>query len=296
MNPYILSCCSTFDLDKEYFEKRNISYACFHFSINGKNYIDDLGQSISFKDFYKKISPKGTEVKTSQVNVGEFIEYFTPFLEKGLDILHVSLSSGLSGAYNSALIAKKELEEKFPKRKIYVLDSLAASSGGGLLMDKLADLRDNGKTIDELFNWAEENKLYLHHWFFSTDLSFYIRGGRISKAAGLVGTLLKICPVLNVSSLGKLTPILKVRTKEKAITEAFKKMVENANGGEDYAERCFISHSDCYEDAKALADLIENHFKHLKGKVKINYIGPTIGSHTGPGTVALFFWGKKRTN
>lgn len=296
MNPYILSCCSTFDLDKEYFEKRNISYACFHFSINGKNYIDDLGQSVSFKDFYKKISPKGTEVKTSQVNVGEFIEYFTPFLEKGLDILHVSLSSGLSGAYNSALIAKKELEEKFPERKIYVLDSLAASSGGGLLIDKLADLRDNGKTIDELFNWAEENKLYLHHWFFSTDLSFYIRGGRISKTAGLVGTLLKICPVLNVSSLGKLTPILKVRTKEKAITEVFKKMVENAKYGENYAERCFISHSDCYEDAKALADLIENHFKHLKEKVKINYIGPTIGSHTGPGTVALFFWGKKRTN
>lgn len=296
MNPYILSCCSTFDLDKEYFEKRNISYACFHFSINGKNYTDDLGQSISFKDFYKKISPKGTEVKTSQVNVGEFIEYFTPFLEKGLDILHVSLSSGLSGAYNSALIAKKELEEKFPERKIYVLDSLAGSSGGGLLMDKLADLKDDGKTIDELFNWAEENKLYLHHWFFSTDLSFYIRGGRISKAAGLVGTILKICPVLNVNRLGKLTPILKVRTKEKAIEEAFKKMVENANGGEDYAERCFISHSDCYEDAKALADLIENHFKHLKGKVKINYIGTTIGSHTGPGTVALFFWGKKRTN
>ena len=296
MNPYILSCCSTFDLDKEYFKKRNISYACFHFSINGKNYTDDLGQSISFKDFYKKISPKGTEVKTSQVNVGEFIEYFTPFLEKGLDILHVSLSSGLSGAYNSALIAKKELEEKFPERKIYVLDSLAASSGGGLLMDKLADLRDEGKTIDELYNWAEENKLYLHHWFFSTDLSFYIRGGRISKTAGLVGTLLKICPVLNVSSLGKLTPILKVRTKEKAITEVFKKMVENAKDGENYAERCFISHSDCYEDAKALADLIENHFKHLKGKVKINYIGPTIGSHTGPGTVALFFWGKKRTN
>ena len=296
MNPYILSCCSTFDLDKEYFEKRNISYACFHFSINGKNYTDDLGQSISFKDFYKKISPKGTEVKTSQVNVGEFIEYFTPFLEKGLDILHVSLSSGLSGAYNSALIAKKELEEKFPERKIYVLDSLAGSSGGGLLMDKLADLKDDGKTIDELFNWAEENKLYLHHWFFSTDLSFYIRGGRISKAAGLVGTILKICPVLNVNRLGKLTPILKVRTKEKAIEEAFKKMVENANGGEDYAERCFISHSDCYEDVKALADLIENHFKHLKGKVKINYIGTTIGSHTGPGTVALFFWGKKRTN
>lgn len=296
MNPYILSCCSTFDLDKEYFKKRNISYACFHFSINGKDYTDDLGQSIPFKDFYKIISKKGTEVKTSQVNVGEFIEYFTPFLEKGLDILHISLSSGLSGAYNSALIAKKELEKKFPERKIYVVDSLGGSSGGGLLIDKLADLRDDGKSIDELFNWAEENKLNVHHWFFSSDLSFYIRGGRISKTAGFVGTLLKICPILNVNSLGKLTPVLKVRTKSKAIEETFKKMVENAKNGDDYSERCFISHSNCYEDAKTLADLIEAHFKNLNGKVKINYIGTTIGSHTGPGTVALFFWGKKRTN
>ena len=121
MGSYILSCCSTFDLSKEQFQERNINYVCFHYSINGKIYDDDLGQTIAFKDFYRIISQKGVELKTSQVNVGEFIEYFTPFLEKGLDVLHVSLSSGLSGAYNSSLIAKKELEEKFPKRKIYVL-------------------------------------------------------------------------------------------------------------------------------------------------------------------------------
>ncbi len=294
MGSYILSCCSTFDLSKEQFQERNINYVCFHYSINGKTYDDDLGQTIPFKDFYRMISQKGVELKTSQVNVDEFINYFTPFLEKGQDILHVSMSSGLSGAYNSALIAKRELESKFPDRKIYVVDSLGGSSGGGLLMDKLAQMRDEGKDIAEVYNWAEDNKLRLNHWFLSTDLSFYVKGGRISKAAGMMGTVFKICPILNVDCNGKLVPRMKVRTKEKAITEIFNKMVENAEDGINYSGKCFISNSDCYDDARKLADLIESNFKNLDGKVVINSIGTTIGSHSGPGTIALFFWGKKR--
>ena len=294
MNQYILSCCSTFDMTDNYFKTRNINYVCFHYNINGKNYTYDLWKNISPEEFYKTISQKDTEVKTSQVNVDEFINYFKPFLEKGLDILHVSLSSGLSGVYNSALIAKNELEKNFPDRKIYIIDSLGGSSGGGLIMDKLADLRDEGKNIDEIYTWCEENKLNLHHWFFSTDLSFYVRGGRISKAAGMIGSILKICPILNVDNYGKLIPRLKVRTKEKAINELLHKMQENALGGKDYCEKCFISQSACRDDAKKLATLIENNFPHLKGKVEIFDIGTTIGSHTGPGTVALFFWGKKR--
>ncbi|MGN1043600.1 MAG: DegV family protein [Acutalibacteraceae bacterium] len=296
MSSYILSCCSTFDMSKEQFQERNISYVCFHYSINGKTYDDDLGQTIKFEDFYKIISQKGVELKTSQVNVEEFINYFTPFLEKGMDILHVSVSSALSGAYNSALIAKKELESKFPERKIYILDSLGGSSGGGLFMYELADLRDEGKTIDEVYNWGEENKLRLNHWFTSTDLSFYIKGGRISKAAGMMGTVFKICPILNVNCNGKLVPRMKVRTKEKAISEIYNKMVENADEGINYRGRCFISNSDCFDDARKLADLIESNFKNLNGKVVINSIGTTIGSHSGPGTIALFFWGKKRTD
>ena len=296
MNSYILSCCSTFDMSKEQFQERNISYVCFHYSINGKTYDDDLGQTIKFEDFYKIISQKGVELKTSQVNVEEFINYFTPFLEKGMDILHVSVSSALSGAYNSALIAKKELESKFPERKIYILDSLGGSSGGGLFVYELADLRDEGKTIDEVYNWGEENKLRINHWFTSTDLSFYIKGGRISKAAGMMGTVFKICPILNVDCNGKLVPRMKVRTKEKAISEIYNKMVENVDDGINYRGRCFISNSDCFDDARKLADLIESNFKNLNGKVVINSIGTTIGSHSGPGTIALFFWGKKRTD
>ena len=293
MSDFILSCCSTADLSKEHFKKRDISYNCFHYYVDGKEYLDDLGQSMSFDVFYKKMVD-GADTKTSQINAGEFMDYFRGFLEQGKDILHLTLSSGISGVVNSANNAATELREEFPDRKIYIVDSLAASSGLGLLMDKLADLRDEGKTIDEIYEWVEENKLYLNHWFFSTDLSFYVKGGRISKASGWFGTVLDICPLLNVDNNGKLVPRFKLRGKKKVIREIVKKMKENAYDGTSYKGKCYISHSDCYEDARAVADLVEKNFPELDGKVLINNIGTTIGSHTGPGTVALFFWGNKR--
>ena len=255
MGKYILSCCTTADLSDEHFKSRDINYICFHFELDGKQYEDDLGKSISYDDFYKAMA-NGAETKTSQINVDEFIEYFTPFLEAGQDILHVSLSSGISGVYNSANIAKTMLEEKYPDRKIYVVDSLAASSGYGLFMDKLADLRDEGMEIEQLYQWAEEHKLEVHHWFFSTDLTFYIRGGRISKTAGVVGTLLNICPLLNVDNNGKLIPRAKIRSKRKVIDAIVEKMVENAAGGLDYSGKCYISQSACYDDAKAVSEKV----------------------------------------
>lgn len=291
---YILSCCSTADLSKEDFLKKNISYICFHFSLNNTIYKDDLGESIAISDFYQAMRD-GAETKTSQVNVGEFVEYFTSFLEKGLDIFHVCLSSGLSGVYNSANIAKEELKEKYPDRNIYIVDSLAASSGYGLLMSKLADLKDKGYSMQELLTWTDLHKLELHHWFFSTDLSFYVKGGRISKISGFVGTALNICPLLNVNNTGHLIPRFKVRGKKKVIKEIVNKMEEFAADGKLYQQECYLSHSDCLEDAKEVAALIEESFPKLKGKIKIYNVGTTIGSHTGPGTVALFFWGTKRT-
>lgn len=294
MNDYILSCCSTVDLSKQDLQERDINYIPFHFFMNEKHFYDDLGETISAIDFYRKVKD-GVDVKTSQVNSSEFIEYFTPFLEAGKDILHVSLSSGISGVYGSAVIAQKELQNQFPERKIYIVDSLAGSAGYGLIMDKLSELKnDKNYSIDELHDWVKQNKLKLHHWFTSTDLSFYVKGGRISKASGFVGGLLRICPVLNVNKEGRLAPVTKVRSKPKALLEMLHKMMENAQNGYNYSEKCFISHSICYEDARILADLIEEKFPHLSGKVKITDIGPTIGSHCGPGTIALFFWGTNR--
>ena len=231
MSDFIISCCSTADLSKEHFEERDIKYIFFHYYLNGVAYPDDLGQTMSFEKFYQMMT-EGAETKTSQVNADEFVSYFTPFLEAGKDILHVTLSSGISGVYNSAMIAQDELRAKYPQRKIFVVDSLGASSGYGLLMDKLADLRDEGKSIDEIHEFVEEHKLNLHHWFFSTDLTFYVKGGRVSKASGFVGTILNICPLLNMDDEGRLIPREKIRTKKKVIAEIVKKMEECAEDGD----------------------------------------------------------------
>lgn len=293
MSDYVISCCSTADLSKEHFEKIDVHYCCFHYEMDGVQYLDDLGQSMDFDVFYQRMTD-GAMTKTSQINADEYEEYFAQFLSQGKDILHLTLSSGISGTFNSANLAKALLEDKYPDRKIYVIDSLAASSGYGLLVDRLAAMRDSGATIDELAAWVEEHKLNLNHWFFSSDLTFFIRGGRISKAAGAVGTVLNICPLMNVDFEGRLIPRYKIRTKKKVIQAIVDKMAEQAEGGTDYSGKCFISHSACEEDAKAVAALVEERFPNLNGHVLINSIGTTIGSHTGPGTVALFFWGQKR--
>lgn len=293
MSDYILSCCSTADLSKEHFQSRDIHYVCFHYFVNDVEYSDDLGESMPFDEFYAKIAA-GADTKTSQVNISEYVDYFTEFLEQGKDIVHVTLSSGISGTINSARNAASILRERYPERKIYIVDSLGASSGYGLLMDTAATKRDEGLSAEELTEWLEANKLKLHHWFFSMDLTSYVRGGRISKTAAVFGGLLEICPLLNMDNLGRLIPRAKIRTKKRVIKEIVSKMEQDAQDGLDYSGKCYISQSACMEDARAVADLVEAKFPKLNGKVEINSVGTTIGAHTGPGTVALFFWGSER--
>ncbi len=295
MSDFVLTCCSTADMPYEYFKSRKIPLVCFHFNIDGKEYLDDLGQTMSFEEFYGRIA-KGALPTTSQVNVGQYNDFFEPFLKTGKDILHISLSSALSGSYNSACVARESLLQKYPDRKIFIVDSLGASSGYGLLLDTAADMRDAGTSIEELYAWLEKNKLTVHHWFFSSDLSHYKRGGRISAASATMGTLLNICPLMNMDNAGRLIPRTKIRGKNNVIKEIVKKMEEHAQNGLDYSGKCFISNSACYEDARKVADLIEEKFKHLNGKVMINSVGTVIGTHTGPGTVALFFFGDARVN
>lgn len=291
---YVISCCSTADISEEHFNKIDVKYACFHYELDGKEYLDDLGKTMSSEDFYAAMA-RGADTKTSQINVDEFVSFFEPFLEAGKDILHISLSSGLSGVINSANIAKEMLEEKYPGRKLYVVDSLGASSGYGLIMDTLSAKRSEGMDIDSLNDWILEHRLEMNHWFFSTDLKYYVRGGRISKTSGFVGGMLGICPLLDMDKLGHLVPRLKLRGKNKAIHEIVAHMEKYAKDGNDYSGKCYISMSACYDYARAVADLVEEKFPKLNGKVEINNIGTAIGSHTGPGTVALFFWGEKRS-
>jgi DegV family protein with EDD domain len=293
MSDYVLGCCSTVDLPLDYFQKRDIPFVCFHFNMEGKEYPDDLGKTMSFDEFYRRIAA-GAMPTTSQVNVAQFIEFFEPFLKDGKDILHISLSSGLSGTYNSAVMAREQLLQKYPNRRMLIVDSLGASSGYGLLVDMAADMKDGGASLEEVHAWVEENKLNVHHWFFSTDLTHYKRGGRISAASATVGNLLNICPLMNMDDKGRLIPREKIRGKKRVIAEIVQRMEEHAQTGLDYSGKCFISNSACYDDARKVADLVEEKFPKLKGRVMINSVGTVIGSHTGPGTVALFFAGDKR--
>ncbi|MBO4749375.1 MAG: DegV family protein [Lachnospiraceae bacterium] len=295
MSDFVLSCCSTADLSKEYFETRKINVIFFHYEVDGVSMLDDCGESLSPEELFRRMDA-GAQTHTSQVSVGEYVESWKKILDEGKDILHVTLSSGISGSCQSAMIAKADLEKEYPDRKLYVVDSLGASSGYGLLIDAIADLRDEGKSIDEIYEWTEKNKLTVHHWFYSTDLTYYIRGGRVSKGAGLVGQMLNICPLLNVDNLGRLTPREKVRGKKKVMIRTLEKMKQCAKNGTDYDGKCFISNSLCMEDATQLAEMIEKEFPKLNGKVQIYPIGATIGCHTGPGTIALFFFGQERVD
>ena len=293
MADYVLSCCSTADLSREHFDTRNIECIFFSYELDGKTYPDDLGASMPLDTFYQAME-NGASTRTSQISIAEYQDYFEKYLREGKDILHIDFSSGLSGSVNSARNAAEMLKEKYPDQKLYVIDSLAASSGYGLLVDKAADLRDEGMDIDELAKWVENNKLRVHHWFFSTTLKYYIRGGRVSKTAGFFGGILGICPLLHVDENGHLIPMEKIRSKKNVKEAIVNKMREFADDGTAYSEKCFMSHSYCLQDAQDVAEAVEQAFPSIRGGVEIDNIGTVIGSHSGPGTVALFFWGKPR--
>ncbi|MCR4590460.1 MAG: DegV family protein [Lachnospiraceae bacterium] len=294
MSDYVITCSSTVDLSVERLEKRNIKWAPFHFQMDGIDYHDDYGRSMDLNEFYRR-ERAGATPTTSQVSVGEYLDMWKPLLEEGHDIFHAALSSGISGTYNSACIAAEDIRSLYPDRKIHVMDSLCASAGFGIFVEELADRRDEGMSFDELKVYAEEIKLNVNHWFFTSDLSCLIRGGRVSPAAGAVANILNICPLFKVNSEGKLVSVSKVRTKKKVYQEIVKVMSIHAENGDDYNGRCYISYSDCEEDANEVKKKIEATFPALRDKVELFRIGTTIGSHTGPATVALFFMGDERT-
>ncbi len=291
---YAITCCSTADLPAQFYEKTGISYAKFHFSMNGVEYDDDLGLSISPEEFYQQIR-QGALPVTSQVNVQQYEDLFEPILRSGKDLIHLTLSSGISGSIGSARIAARELSERYPNRRIQIIDSLAAASGYGLLVEEAYCRQQEGMSFDQLVSWIEENKLKLHHWFFSTDLTHFRRGGRVSASSAFFGNMLNICPLMNVNSQGKLVPREKIRGKKRVMGQMLRQMELHAQEGLAYKGRCFICHSDCASDARELAAMVEQAFPSLDGPVEIFPIGTVIGSHTGPGTVALFFWGDERT-
>ena len=289
MENYILSCCSTMDLRKGWAEERGVNLIYAKFFLEGEEFRDDFYESISQDKLFERML-SGEKSQTTQVNTEEYIGSFRKYLEQGQDIFHICLSSGVSGTFNSCHIARDILLEEFPERKIEIVDSLMASCGYGLLVDKACELKKQGLDMETLRIEVEKWRNRLHGYFFTSDLRFFIQGGRVSKAAGFIGGLLKICPVLKITEEGKLKPIEKARGKKQAMENILSKMEKE---GYLSTEKCFISHSACPLDAKKLAESIRDRF-HPEGNIEIFDIGGTIACHTGPGTVSGFFFGKEK--
>lgn len=286
---FTVSCCSTVDLMPERLRERDIRYLPFSYMLNGREYTDDMWQSRSAASFYADMAA-GATPQTALISPEGYRAYFEPMLAAGKDVLHIALSGGMSGTCRTAELAAEELRERYPDRRLYVVDSLGASSGTGMLAEAVADLRDAGLTIDEALAWVEENKRKLHYWFLSTDLTYYVRGGRLTRAAGWIGTVLNICPVMWVDGAGRIVPRQKARGKEHARMELVRKMEQYARGGTAYAQRCYVCHSAARVEAEMLAQQIRARFPQIAGEIELYDIGPTIGCHSGAGTLAVFFW------
>lgn len=287
MKDFIITTDSTVDMPKEYLEDNKNPVLSLSYIIEGKTYEDMKGLAID--EFYEKIR-QGAMPTTSQVNPDQVKKVFEPILKEGKDILHIAFSSGLSGSYNSARIMGEELSEQYPDAKIIVIDSLCASMGEGFILYKANEMKKNGKSIDEIAEWIRANILKICHVIAVDDLFHLQRGGRVSKATAIVGSVVNIKPILHVDETGKLIPIGKVRGRKKSLTDLVDRMEVQAKGVEN--DIVMISHSDCYEDAKSVANQITERFGIQN--IMIHSIGTVIGSHTGIGTVALFFVGNKR--
>ena len=291
---FTLSCCSTVDLPYSYMESRDIPVLFYAYVVDGREYDDDMGRDPEALPRFYAFLKEGKLPQTSQINVAAYTEFFEKLLDKGGDVLHIAFTSGQSGSVNNAYIAADMLREKYPQRKIQVIDSLCSSSGYGLLVDEAADLRDEGKSLEEVAQWVLANRNRVHHQFFSSDMTQFRRTGRVSGAAAMVATVLNICPIMRLNDEGRIIAYDKVRGKKKAVAVTVENMLQHAQNGADYASRCYVCHSNCREDAELLMAAIEEKFPHLRGKILLCDIGTIIGSHAGKGTVAVFFLGDER--
>lgn len=289
---YVIITDSTCDLTPELIEELDIVVIPMEFTMAEgevyKNYPD--GRELGFQAFYDRVRASA-QPKTNQINAATYMEVAAPYLDKGQDVLILAFSSALSGTYQSSVLAVEELREKYPDRQIYTVDTLSASMGEGLLIYHAAKKREEGLSVSELAHWVEENRLRLCHWFTVDDLNHLKRGGRVSSAAALFGTILGIKPVLHVDDAGRLIPREKVRGRRSSLEALAKHMRETIDPAEG-EQTIFISHGDCEQDVKYLIDLIREQVPVKE--IKVGYIGPVIGAHSGPGTVAVFYLGTTR--
>ena len=289
MSEYVITTDNNSDLPESYYAEHNVGCTYLSYSMDGQNYSHE--NFLPVEEFYDKMR-KGSMPTTAQVNPEAAKALMEPYLKEGKDILHIAFSSGLSGSYNSARIAGEELMEKYPDRKIIVLDSLAASLGQGMIVYLAQQQKEEGKSIDEVAQWVKDHRLNVVHAFTVDDLNHLYRGGRVSKTTAVVGGVLNIKPVLHVDNEGKLIPVGKVRGRKKSLLALVDMMDQKLGSYKDSCDTIFVSHGDCIEDAQFVIDKIKE--KYPIKTVLVNYVSATIGAHSGPGTVALFFLGDER--
>ena len=288
MSEYMIMTDSTVDLPKEYLtEELGVPYIPLTYLIDGQSYEDMIG--LTGEEFFAKVRA-GSMPTTSQINPEQAREALEPYLKEGKDILYIAFSSGLSGTYNSIRMAAEELQEEYPERKLIVIDSLCACMGEGLLVYKAVQMKRAGKSLEEVAQWVEEKKLKICHFFMVEDLNHLQKGGRISKTAAVLGTMVQIKPIIYLDNEGKLQIIKKERGRKKALTHIVDMAVKQSEGWDN--DIVMITHGDCKEDAEFVARQVEK--KMGVHNILINCIGTVIGSHTGPGVVAVFCMGNKR--
>lgn len=289
MSEYVITTDNNSDLPEKYLKDHGVGCMYLSYSMDGKNYTH--GNFLPEHEFYEAMR-NGSMPTTAQVNPENAKALLEPYLKEGKDILHIAFSSALSGTYNSSRIAAEELMEEYPDRRIIVVDSLSASLGQGLLVWLAQQKKELGQTLEDVADWAEKNKLKMVHLFTVDDLNHLYRGGRVSRTTAIVGSMLNIKPVLHVDNEGKLTAIGKVRGRKKALQELVKLMDEKIGSFGADCDTIFISHGDCEQDAQYVAAKVKE--KYNIKNIIINQVGATIGAHSGPGTMALFFVGDVR--
>ena len=289
MREYVITTDNNSDLPEKYFTEHGVGCMYLSYAMDGKNYTH--GNFLPEHEFYEAMR-NGSMPTTAQVNPEDAKALLEPYLKDGKDILHIAFSSGLSGTYNSSRIAAEELMEEYPDRKIIVIDSLSASLGQGLLVYLAQQKKEQGDDMESVAKWTEENKLHMIHLFTVNDLNHLYRGGRVSRTTAVVGSMLNIKPILHVDNDGKLTAIGKVRGRKKSLQELVKLMDEKIGSYHDICQTIFIRHGDCEDEANYVAEKVKE--KYQIETVIINQVGATIGAHSGPGTMALFFVGDKR--
>ncbi|GAK47311.1 DegV family protein [Secundilactobacillus oryzae JCM 18671] len=279
---------SAVDLPFSVLREHNVDFVSMHIHVNGQDIPDDLGEQFDLDDFYQTLK-NGTMPSTAQVNIGQFVAFFEPYVKRNIPILYVGFSSGLSGTFNNARLARNLLRKEYPKAKIYLVDTLAASGGEGLILLDAIDKRDNGMGCAELTDWLVTHRLRYRQWFTVNDLNFLYHGGRVSRSSATIGSLLQIKPIMDVDQHGNLRVISKARSRRRSLIELANHTVKTLANPDN--PRILITASQAEKAANEVADHIRRQVPNAN--ILIEKLGPTIASHTGLGCVAVFSMGKE---